>query len=282
MGMNAASKNMDILTKHWGPYRRKYPSLFSLVSSDFLPAKADWVRTRFATCNFSMILRGGGRFERAGEIWPVQAPCVITQWPGEPVAYGPTGGTWAEWYLVYNRSQLRRFRERGLVDLSKPVWPVADPASLRIHLAEFSALARSSDPAWVVDRVDRIAERAILDTWLSPGAPSDEGSEIRTVAARLRENLSSKWDFTKLAVQHGFSTTTFRRRWVEVIGTPPAHYLQQLRIAEACRLLVETPLQIKAVALSTGFEDEFYFSRRFRIEIGQSPREYRNTFMLRR
>ena len=280
--MNAASKNMDFLTKHWAPYRRKYPALFPLVSSDYLPAKAEWVRTRFATCNFSMILRGEGRFERAGVTWPVQAPCVITQWPGEPVAYGPAGGTWAEWYLVYDRSQLKRFRERGLVDISKPVWPVADPASLRVHLAEFSVLAHSPDPAWVVDRADRIAERAILDTWLSPGAPSDEGSEIRAVAARLREGLSTRWDFEKLAAQHGFSTTTFRRRWVEVIGTPPARYLQQLRVAEACRLLVETPLQIKAVAQATGFEDEFYFSRRFRIEVGQSPREYRKTYRLRR
>jgi AraC-like DNA-binding protein len=273
---------MDFLTKHWAPYRRKYPALFPLVSSDFLPAKTNWLRARFDTCNFSMILRGEGRFERAGKCWPVQAPCVITQWPGEPVAYGPTGGTWAEWYLVYDRSRLRRFRERGLVDPSKPVWPVADPASLRVHLAEFSALARSSDPEWVVDRADRIAERAILDTWLPPGAPMEDDSEIRAAAAGLRESLSTIWDFDKLAARHGFSTTTFRRRWVEVIGTPPARYLQQLRIAEACRLLVESPLQIKAVAVAAGFEDEFYFSRRFRIEVGQSPREYRKTYRLRR
>jgi AraC-like DNA-binding protein len=273
---------MDFLTKHWAPYRRKYPALFPLVSSDFLPAKTNWLRARFDTCNFSMILRGEGRFERAGKCWPVQAPCVITQWPGEPVAYGPTGGTWAEWYLVYDRSRLRRFRERGLVDPSKPVWPVADPASLRVHLAEFSALARSSDPEWVVDRADRIAERAILDTWLPPGAPMEDDSEIRAAAAGLRESLSTIWDFDKLAARHGFSTTTFRRRWVEAIGTPPARYLQQLRIAEACRLLVESPLQIKAVAAAAGFEDEFYFSRRFRIEVGQSPREYRKTYRLRR
>ena len=281
-GMNTASKNMDFLTKHWAPFRRKYPSLFRLVSSDFLPEKSEWVRTRFGTCNFSIILRGEGRFERAGKSWPVQAPCVITQWPGESVAYGPTCGTWSEWYLVYNRAQFKRFREHHLVDPARPVWPIAHPASLRMHLAEFRLLARSADPAWEVDRVDRIAERAILDTLLPPGAPMEEDSEIRTVAADLRGNLSSKWDFAELAARHGFSTTTFRRRWSEAIGLPPARYLQELRMAEACRLLVETPLRIKAIALSVGFEDEFYFSRRFRIDVGQSPREYRKTYMLRR
>ena len=149
-GMNTASKNMDFLTKHWAPFRRKYPSLFRLVSSDFIPEKSGWVRTRFGTCNFSIILRGEGRFERAGKSWPVQAPCVITQWPGESVAYGPTSGTWSEWYLVYNRAQFRRFREHHLVDPARPVWPIADPASLRMHLAEFRLLARSADPAAVV------------------------------------------------------------------------------------------------------------------------------------
>ena len=45
-------------------------------------------------------------------------------------------------------------------------------------------------------------------------------------------------------------------------------------------MVVETPLQIKAVAQATGFDDEFYFSRRFWIEVGQSPRAYRNTYRL--
>lgn len=279
--MNGVSKNMDFLTKHWAPYRRQFPALFPLVSSDFLPAKDHWVRERFNTCNFSLILQGEGSFERAGKIWPVQAPCVITQWPGEPLAYGPAGGTWTEWYLIYDRSQFRIFRDRGLLDPDRPVWPMADPASLRARLAEFSILARSPDPAWVVDHVDRIAERAILDTWLSPAAPAQEDPGIRGAAALLRGKLSKAWDFSRLAAEQGFSTTTFRRRWAEVIGVPPARYLQQLRIAEACRLLVETCHPIKAIALATGFEDGLYFSRRFHIEVGLSPRDYRKTYRIK-
>ncbi|MFZ4774813.1 MAG: helix-turn-helix domain-containing protein [Terrimicrobiaceae bacterium] len=280
--MNASSKNMDFLTKHWAPFPRKYPSLFPLATSDYVPAKKDWVRWKFDTCNFSLILQGEGLFERAGRTWPVQAPCVITQWPGEVLSYGPTGGSWAEWYLIYDRSRFSSFRQRGLIDVAKPVWPIADPASVLVHLAEFAVLSRSPDPAWVADRVDRIAERTILDTWLSPSAPAEEGSEIRGIAGGLRGNLSKRWDFQELAIRHGFSTTTFRRRWVETMGTPPSQYLQQLRIAEACRLLVETSLRIKDIALATGFDDELYFSRRFRIEVGRPPREYRRTYRLKR
>ncbi|MEX1119987.1 MAG: AraC family transcriptional regulator [Terrimicrobiaceae bacterium] len=272
---------MDFLTKHWAPYPRRHPSTCPLVSSEYLAEKATWVDTRFGTCNFSIILSGEGRFEKDGKTWPVQAPCVITQWPGESTIYGPTEGSWTEWYLVYHRSAFNRFQDCGLIDLQKPVWSVADPVSLHIHLAEFAALARASDPTWVVDRVDRIAEQAILDTWLAPGAPWKSEAGISVIATSLREGLSSKWDFEKLAAKHGYSTTTFRRRWIETFGSPPAKYLQELRMAEACRLLVETNLRIKEIATLTGFDDELYFSRRFHLEIGQSPRQYRKTYRLR-
>ena len=109
-----------------------------------------------------MILCGEGRFERMGRVWPVVAPCVMTQWPGEMVSYGPTDATWTEWYCVYDRSEFRKFTAGGLLDPARPVWPVADPASLHLHLSEFAALTHAEDPAWVVDIVDRVAERALL------------------------------------------------------------------------------------------------------------------------
>jgi len=185
-------------------------------------------------------------------------------------------------FLTKHWGPFRRFIERGFLDPTRPVWPIADPASLRLHLAGFSVLARSSDPSRVVDRVDRIAERAILDSWLTPGVRPDEDAEVRAAAARLQVSPSAEWDIATLAAEHGFSPTTFRRRWVEAIGTPPGQYLLQLRIAEACRLLVETSLQIQAVAAASGFDDAYYFSRRFRIEAGQSPGAYRKIYSLRR
>jgi len=273
---------MDFLIKHWAPYSRRFSGVPAVISSDLVMEKSGWVSSRFNSCNFSMILRGEGRFERMGRVFPVIAPCVITQWPGESVNYGPVNGTWTEWYCVYDRSQFRNFKARGLLDPTKPVWPVADPASLQLHLSEFAALTRAEDPAWVVDMVDRVAERAILSTWLAPGAPADEYTSFRAMAVSLRQNLARSWDFDQLAKTSGHSSSTFRRRWIQVFGRPPADYLRHLRLAEACRLLVETPLRIKEIAGRTGFADELYFSRRFHMDIGKSPREYRRAYQLDR
>ena len=62
----------------------------------------------------------------------------------------------------------------------------------------------------------------------------------------------------------------------------PAKTLQGLRMQAACRLLVESALPIHEIATRAGFADEYYFSRRFRIEQGMSPRAYRQAYVLRR
>jgi len=46
-------------------------------------------------------------------------------------------------------------------------------------------------------------------------------------------------------------------------------------MAHACRFLLKNDCSIKEVAQMTGFEDQLYFSKVFRRNIGMSPREFR-------
>ena len=48
--------------------------------------------------------------------------------------------------------------------------------------------------------------------------------------------------------------------------------------AAAQRLLAETSMPIGEVAAQSGFQDMFYFSRRFRLESGLSPTQYRKRY----
>ena len=81
--MDITFKNLSFPVTHWheddGPFR----SLIPLRSLGFIPRKTGWVRSDFDSVNFSLILNGGGEFHRKGRCWKVEAPCVITQWPGE-------------------------------------------------------------------------------------------------------------------------------------------------------------------------------------------------------
>lgn len=282
--MEPVSKKLDFLVRHWAAFPRRFPSRFPLISADLVVKKENWVRMKFHSCNFSLILHGSGRFLRGGREWVVESPCVITQWPGEYVEYGPgvQGGTWDELYFVYHRSSLAKFRAARLLDPALPVWPIRDPASLEPHMAEFAALSQHPQPALVADRVDRVAERIILETWAPSPGPIATRTPIHAAAEALRAHLSDPLDLDALAADQRLSTSTFRRRWMEAVGIPPARYLQNLRIAEARRALVESTTPIREIAGACGFEDEFYFSRCFRRATGIPPREYRKTFRLER
>jgi AraC-like DNA-binding protein len=273
---------MDFSIAHWAPYPRRYPSAFPVVTVQFANHKEHWVHQAFGTCDFSLILRGRGEFLRFGKTWSVQAPCVITQWPGEYVEYGPLAGeTWDELYFVYDASLMPKFQQCGLIDLERPVWPIADWATLNVHLAEMEQLARVAVPERVVDRVDRLCEQIILSTWLPPHNAAEGGPEMNALLAEVRRDLSRPVDLEQEAARQGMSISTFRRRWAAISDVPPARYLQQLRMREACRLLVETVRPIYEIADAVGFADEFYFSRRFRLETHLSPRDYRKTYQTR-
>ena len=281
--MDTGSKNMDFLVRHWAPYPRRYPSPYPVVSFDFIRNKKDWIRRTFQSCTFSLILRGGGEFHRAGVCWPVKAPCVITQWPNEYLEYGPASPheAWDELYILYAASTHVRFRQSKLIDPQQPVWPISDLPAVNAQIAELELLTRASIPESVVDRVDRICERIVLETWLAPASATEGEQAIHALLAEIRGDLSQAVDFEKAAGRHGMSLSTFRRRWGALIPTPPGRYLQELRMREACRLLAETGRPINEIAHAVGFEDELYFSRRFRHETGSPPRDYRRAYRIR-
>jgi len=52
-------------------------------------------------------------------------------------------------------------------------------------------------------------------------------------------------------------------------------YINNLRIEEAKRLLVDTELQIKELSIMSGFIDQNYFSRLFKKNVGTTPTQFR-------
>ncbi len=79
-----------------------------------------------------------------------------------------------------------------------------------------------------------------------------------------------------IAAAADVSRTTLFRVFKSELNTTPVDYLTAYRIAQAKTLLLETDLSITAVARSTGYEDNLYFSRVFRKITGITPTEYRN------
>jgi len=54
------------------------------------------------------------------------------------------------------------------------------------------------------------------------------------------------------------------------------HFVNELRVGYACRLLLESDRKVTEVAFESGFENLSNFNRRFRALRGRSPKEFRN------
>ena len=275
---------MDSITSHFqhiGHLPRRFPSVISVDSIGYIPHKKNWVCHRFTTYNFSFILSGGGEYWREGTRWSVRAPCVITQSPGLLMEYGACG-EWTEWeelYLIYDQERIPALEQMGLIRRDVPAWNIRDTGSTRIRLHELVHLESAGPMGGFADRLDRLCELMVLESILGESqAPMDpETKAIHAIRDKVKVDFRMPLDFHALARQHGLSTSTFRRRWAEIVGVPPAHYAMRLKIEEACRLLVETRMKVGEISAATGFSDPLYFSRRFRLETGSTAMEYKQT-----
>jgi transcriptional regulator GlxA family with amidase domain len=107
------------------------------------------------------------------------------------------------------------------------------------------------------------------------GASGNAQDRIRQAAEQIRSQCRSPWELQTMAAISGYSPFHFSRLFHQVMGSTPAQYLLQCRLALAKQLLVSTPLSVKQIALETGFHQSSYFIRRFREHSGLSPEQFR-------
>lgn len=79
----------------------------------------------------------------------------------------------------------------------------------------------------------------------------------------------------ELAARAGLSQHHFSRKFREATGQPPHAYLMTLRIREAMKMLMNTEIAAKDIALRTGFSDYAYFCNAFRRHTGRTPGQAR-------
>ncbi|MGW8440674.1 helix-turn-helix transcriptional regulator [Paenibacillus sp. S33] len=60
----------------------------------------------------------------------------------------------------------------------------------------------------------------------------------------------------------------------KITGKKPLHYLTELRLNHAKRLLLDCKWPLREIARQVGFSDEYYFNRRFRQMTGIPPGKY--------
>ena len=85
----------------------------------------------------------------------------------------------------------------------------------------------------------------------------------------------------ELAGHAGLSPRHFQRRFTAEIGTPPAAYVERVRIEAAQRALAEGDEPVETIARRCGFGTAETLRRAFHRTTRVAPSDYRNRFRSR-
>ena len=91
------------------------------------------------------------------------------------------------------------------------------------------------------------------------------------ILQRLNDSSLNVQDLCQVA---GMSRTQLHRKLKSLTGLSTTHFVRNIRLAEAKKLLVDPNYNISEVAYDCGFSDPAYFSRVFSKEFGVSPSQY--------
>lgn len=91
----------------------------------------------------------------------------------------------------------------------------------------------------------------------------------------LDENFIRQRNVSFYANEMAMSSSSFSKRIKEQFGKTPTQLIQERVVLEAKKLLHLTYKSIKEIAAELNFEDEHYFSRYFKKEVGLPPTQFR-------
>lgn len=98
--------------------------------------------------------------------------------------------------------------------------------------------------------------------------------KIEKVINYMKLHFAKDLKLDKLAKTAQMNDSTFRRTFKEVTGYSPVAFLQQLRIAESARILLTGNVKVKHAGKKVGYNNQSYFVKIFKNEIGITPHEY--------
>jgi AraC-like DNA-binding protein len=103
--------------------------------------------------------------------------------------------------------------------------------------------------------------------------------EIRKIEESIgymMRHLDRPLRVSTLATEVNISPSHFFYLFKRHVGSTPIDYFIRLRLRQACLLLEETEMSVKAIAYTLGYDDPFYFSRIFKSVHRIAPSKYRS------
>lgn len=105
--------------------------------------------------------------------------------------------------------------------------------------------------------------------------PVHQNDIIEKSIMYMHQHIDKRIYLPELAAYCGLSVAHYSLTFKKRTSRAPIQYFNKLKIQSACQMLDHSHMHIKEISFQLDFEDQFYFSRVFKKEMGIGPLEYR-------
>lgn len=127
----------------------------------------------------------------------------------------------------------------------------------------------------LLDWLGKMSSLPLASAAYRPLRGNESEMRINQIFGYVQSNFEQELSLKKAAALVHLSESAFCKFFKRVSGKTFSDYVNEIRISNACRLLIETDLPVSAIAHESGFDSLTYFNRVFKKKKGQRPGEFR-------
>ncbi|MBN2105600.1 AraC family transcriptional regulator [bacterium] len=226
------------------------------------------------------ITRGKGSFEsKATGKKQIEEGTLMILFPGIWHRYMPDQRTgWREHWISFNGIQPQKFSQYNILSPEKAVIKIGLDETL-IQLYQKVLELIESENVGFRETITALTYQIIAQIITKEKLKKFGSKEIEIIVQNAKTIMMDRIDrqiqIEALAEELGVGYSWFRRMFRHYTGLPPIQYFLQLKLNKAKNLLLSTTLSVKEIAMITGFESQYYFSKFFKKRMGVSPIQLR-------
>lgn len=128
----------------------------------------------------------------------------------------------------------------------------------------------------IFQELSKMNHSVLASEYYQPLKGKENEKRINKVCQYVQKHAVEKLTIQKAATLIHLTPGAFCKFFKRMTSTTFSDYVNDIRIANVCNLLIATDIPVAEIAYSNGFETLTYFNRIFLRKKGMTPRQYRN------
>lgn len=226
------------------------------------------------------VISGKGSYQAGGRTFALSAGDLFLTCPDESIFYqADPRDPWEYCWVGFHGTEAKLLLDQTDLSEETPVLRGVTPDAYKQMMRIYES--RGSLPHQAAFMTGTLYQllAALMRDRRTPAARRGDDS-VQQACEFIGNNLAMPITVEDIAAHVGLSRSRLYRLFMAELRLSPVQVLTQVRIRQACALLRRGDLSVKAVAASVGYENQLYFSRRFREVMGCSPTEFAGNIVI--